>query len=81
MREKVYKINTINDFLKIPIERLPICLKEFAKTIMTAKAIYDIHETLGTLVDKNTIELPLTWIDDDKGNLEVNIKTTINKKM
>ena len=75
-----YEIYTFNDLLKIPISRLPVCLEELKKMIITSKTIYDLHNLLGKLKDDNIIQLPLKWIDDDKGNLNFKINTEINSK-
>ena len=75
-----YEIYTFNDLLKIPIDRLSVCLEELKKMIITSKTIYDLHNLLGKLKDDNIIQLPLKWIDDDKGNLNFKINTEINSK-
>jgi len=74
-----YEIYTFNDLLKVPSDRLPILLDEFKNMIMASKIIYDMHSLLGKSINKDVIQLPFKWIDDDKGNINLKIETNLIK--
>ena len=56
-----YEIRTVNDFLKIPTNRLDACLREFSTSLEIAKTISDSEMPEWTWVDdgdeKQTVEL------------------------
>ena len=77
-KPKTYEINTFADFLKIPADKLPMCLDQFKETLLTSKAIYDLVNLLGQKDIKDFVQLPMKWIDDGKQNINIKIsaKTT-----
>jgi len=64
-----YEIKTLKDMLeKIPTEKFDKFLEEFCEQIKLAKATYDLLN----IIEQDSINFSITWIDDDKKN--VNIK-------
>lgn len=85
MEAKRYEISSVNDFLKVPEEKLDRCLEEFKTAlvthkVMTALFMSSIEALAGKEIDWNesaeiTSMPKFTWIDDDKGNITVRIST------
>jgi len=76
--KKKYEMRTVNDFLKVPIDRLDDCLKEFKTALTMHKNLSELIKIAGdTLSKHNPVEetrMPsFTWIDDDKKNMKVKI--------
>jgi len=65
-----YNIQTLTDFLKVPPDRLPACIKDFAAFLELARSVDDIAVAItkatGKLVtpDKSATGLWFIWIDD-----------------
>ncbi len=74
-----YRIEKILDFLKVPEDRLPICLEEFATFLGVARANIALTDMLAkSLTMENTTTIQAyTWIDDGKQNITINIKEII----
>lgn len=66
---KVYKIESIGDFLKIPSDRIHVCLNEMANHMSEFKAGL---ETLG--IEPTGAEIKtFTWEDDGKNDLNITL--------
>lgn len=59
MSGKRYDINTVDDFLKVPEDRLPLCLQEF---LVFLKIIRRAHAIEVVKIQPTTYK----WIDDDE---------------
>lgn len=68
MRPNEYLIETVNDFRKIPDDRLDDCLKEFGQLLK--KIDNYVPPTNRTLY----VMPYFKWIDDNKQNISVEIK-------
>lgn len=63
-----YKIESLNDFLKIPVSRLDVFFDEFKDAIKMHHAIID---EIG--IDPDSAELhPIVWTDDGLGEIKGN---------
>lgn len=78
-----YAIRTVADFLLVPEDRLDECLREFRICVQMARASMDLLNATARGMDiKDLPEGDLfaftvfRWIDDDAGNITVNIGTT-----
>lgn len=79
---KEYKIETIQDFLKVPEDRIDDCLVEFKEFLEMLRAMYTVAEisakTLG--LDCSNEDLlrfcAFEWVDDGKRDVEINIEAT-----
>lgn len=71
--EPQYRIETVQDFLKVPEDRLPTCLEEFADFLEVIRAI----DTMAGLVGAKEGGVnygAFTWVDDGKrGCRNINI--------
>lgn len=83
MKSKQYKIEKIDDILKIPSDRQSVFFKEFAEQI---KNITESRKLIAQLLpeDQSIDEIikigQMTWIDDDEKHIEMNLRF-INKKV
>ena len=70
-----YEIININDFLKVPEDRVDACLKEFRTFIALMRAHGDLTKSLGEFIGVDAgIECKrFVWVDDDLGNVEINM--------
>lgn len=61
-----YRIERVQDFLKVPADRLEECLTEFRAFLATARDIKELADTLGKVVGDvpETIVDAFVWIDD-----------------
>lgn len=66
---ETYEIKTIGDFLKIPSDRISICLKEMAEHLPVVRANL---EMLGIEPTGKEINV-FTWVDDGKKDLTVSL--------
>lgn len=66
----LYKINTIQDFNKVPVDRLKICLGEFFDALIYQRALDSLMGEVGNFTF-------FTWIDDGAEN--ITIKTTFGE--
>ena len=66
-----YEITTIEDIIKnIPLERIPVFIKELEVMILQAKMSFDVVKTAGYSA-KLHLPRPLIWDDDGKGEIIV----------
>jgi len=69
---KEYKIETIHDMMEIPIERFPIFLRELPEMLHLARITHEFN----SMATKDKVKVfadPPVWIDDDKGEMRLNI--------
>jgi hypothetical protein len=66
---KIYKIESIGDFLKIPSDRIHVCLQEMADHMAEFKAGL---EALGIEPTGDEIKT-FTWEDDGKNDLNITL--------
>lgn len=59
---KTYELYNFNDFLKIPYDKLPEALAQFAEAILKTKKTHDLFKKYGT---SGKITIPLIFNDDD----------------
>jgi hypothetical protein len=64
-----YRINTLQDFLKVPSDRLADCLSEFAGYL-------DILRSLTGSVEGVTWKSTFVWVDDGRRDLSVKLTVT-----
>ena len=88
--ETKYELTTIKDiFDKIPSDKIEACMKELTEAMIQAAIMRDISNAAVAGMGNVTVEwpVPVTWIDDDKGEVDVtftldnepifNTKTTV----
>jgi len=74
-----YHITTLADFLKVPEDRLAMCLVEFADWLEVTRRTDDL---LRTLVPDYPADQPLVkaecfeWIDDGERNITMHLRDT-----
>lgn len=67
-----YQLNTFNDFLKVPADRIEQCLEEFKEAVLVAHAANELAKAAG---DSKGAELThLVWKDDGKEALTLNVE-------
>ena len=66
---KVYKIESIGDFLKIPSDRIHVCLNEMASHMSEFKAELEVLGIEPTGAEIKTF----TWEDDGKNDLNITL--------
>jgi len=76
-----YPIANLIDLLAIPEDRLKACLEELPHALAAVrpvieltKAMYDAAELPYTDADLLAIIAKFEWVDDDKGNVDTNVK-------
>jgi hypothetical protein len=77
-----YKIKTIEDFLKVPPDRLEVCLQEFKTWCEMTRPLEDaIKAVADCLYEKIELgfERGFTWIDDGERNVTINFMTPTPK--
>lgn len=68
-----YELTTIQDiFEKVPTERIQDCCREIGQALAQTKALGELHAALGAQLQG--IQLPLTWVDDHKGEISTNVR-------
>lgn len=84
-KPKSYKIETLNDILRLPtIHQVNKCLLEIGTTILAARAeadevVANAHKMGITSASIYDISFDsMEWIDDDKGNIDMTMKGTVN---
>ena len=62
-----YKIRSVEDFAKIPSDRLSTCLSDFADWLVLVRRNVEIQESLSTVIgaDGKLDTGCFHWIDDD----------------
>lgn len=61
------EIRTVADFYKVPKERRSLCLSEF----LIWMTVCEVTDAMGL---SKSVRDVFKWIDDDKGEMHVNIK-------
>lgn len=65
-----YHIESLKDFLKVPVERREACMAEFIMWL----AMVDLWDVVAdTIPEPIPYEAAFTWIDDGKNNVEINV--------
>lgn len=72
----VYRIERLDDFLKVPADRLELCLSEVSDGIRYAHAMQTLANAAGTA---NVKIGAMNWTDDDKGEFKATISVTAPK--
>lgn len=65
-----YEIRTLDDFLKVPDDRLDACLAEFADAIRIQRRIQSTFDSIGAV---EIFGKSFTWIDDGKNNMSITV--------
>jgi hypothetical protein len=78
---KTYNLQTVEDFLKIPVDKVDACLADFAKILKSAPGISRLGDAFAKGIDPDLqINLALnsmTWIDDGvSGVRNIQIEST-----
>lgn len=78
MNYPTYTIETVEDFLKVPEDRLPICLSEFASFLTAARSMQRLAQIAGEAKGLTAEECRLSspafvWIDDGTRNATVSL--------
>jgi hypothetical protein len=68
---KTYTINSVNDFLSIPPNRLKACLREFRTSLELAHGLSGMAGIDGDKVKVDVSMPSWIWIDDRKRNQDV----------
>jgi hypothetical protein len=71
-----YEIRTVSDFLNVPEDRRPLCLKEFAvwvELVANLKSMFDGIPFTEDFSEK------FVWVDDGKGTATIAIRTPDGK--
>ena len=77
---KQYEIKTIEDFFKIPDNRIDDCLDEFKEFISIVKPVVSLANTISDATKTQRAEIiKFTWIDDGKRNKKIIINNIIQK--
>jgi hypothetical protein len=70
-----YELKVFNDFLKVPVDRLPKCLEEFGEAVLMAAMANELAHGM----DQPSVEFRgMTWNDDGKD--ELTIKISVEEK-
>jgi len=73
---KEYDIKTVQDFLKVPEDRIVDCLAEFKEGLDIARPFIEMSEILG---QKGVDIFPqFTWIDDGEKNKTIHVELEEN---
>jgi hypothetical protein len=81
-----YEIKTVQDFLKVPEDRLEECLKEFRDYLDIARSVSKLVKATGELLGAKGTEAEVgcfNWCDDGirKGTLRLETKVEQNDKL
>jgi hypothetical protein len=77
-----YEVNTFDDFLEIPFEKLDACLEEFNNSIRrfchTEKTARQVLNVLSPIPDDKPLMSysGFTWIDDGKTDVTTRLRIT-----
>ena len=64
---KKYQIETVNDFLKIPEDKIDKCLDELKDVLKTTNNLYKLGKIISDYKEKEPISLnKFIWKDDGK---------------
>ena len=74
--EKEYRIENIEDFIKVPEGRIDDCLKEFKDFIEMYRSLKELSNVIGDIIDHPE---PLrtggfVWVDDGKRERTISIR-------
>ena len=76
-----YKLTTIKDiFDKVPTDRIDDCMSELTALIKESKAISDSINTVADIADGEAVSVfpeSVTWVDDKKKNIDINVKIDV----
>lgn len=80
-----YRIETVQDFIKIPFDKIDICIEEFKEGLKYAKELEtrtkELTEILGGAFKSDGVEFKgFTWIDDGKTDKTYNTTVTMKTK-
>lgn len=64
-----YEIQTLNDFIHVPEDRIDRCLEDFKQALNLARLV----ETISASVPHPPPLNRFVWIDDDKKKITVNL--------
>lgn len=85
MEDKQYRIETVNDFMQIPLDRIDACVEEFVEGLKHAKQMSDNTEMLigilGSEVSAKVDFCGFTWIDDDKNEKTYNATVQLSSRV
>lgn len=80
--ENQYRIETVQDFLKLPAEKIDACLAEFSDALKHAKELEGRTQELAKMFGKSASGLVkfegFTWIDDGKTEKQYNTSVEIS---
>ncbi len=65
-----YKITKVEDFLKVPEDRLEACLAEFPTFLAAAKPAVELAEAMNV---RDSLEAAYVWIDDGKTDVTISV--------
>ena len=68
-----YEIETVLDFLKVPADRLDICLCEFRFFLEIARNL----QTAFNNIQGSNLGKPFVWLDDGKRKITVNLEVKV----
>lgn len=80
-----YKIESLDDFRKIPEDKIDKCLKEFATGLKLRKRMENLMNVIGenlSGIDK-TVDLTIPrfiWIDDKEKKLTIHLQDSIKPR-
>jgi len=74
-----YKIETLCDFLKVPEDRIDVCLEEFKEHLKIHRGFQNIADlVVGALGNfspfERELEASFTWIDDGKREKTISLE-------
>lgn len=67
-----YEIRTVEDFLAVPVERLDVCLMEFATWLGVRHLAGTLEQLIGARTHPSSIGV-FAWTDDGKGEIRINV--------
>jgi len=73
-----YRIEKVQDFLKVPPDRLEECLTEFRDYLKAARSITEVAKVIGEVVGAKSTDVgvgPYNWCDDSirKGTINFTV--------
>jgi hypothetical protein len=77
-----YRIATVQDFLKVPEDRLDECLKEFRDYLDIARSVTELAKAAGELLGAKETETEVgcfNWCDDGIRNGTLRLETKVEQ--
>jgi hypothetical protein len=68
-----YEIRTVEDFLSVPTEKLPMCLKDFSNWLCATK---EFVETAKKIPGAKAVTDTFIWLDDDLNHVILEVHET-----